>query len=142
MVVILSEALTGWFFDLVSCFVVIGFVFSLKFILIFSKNAKYTWNDITREATTLFSDGQAALLVVTYNITTIRSILTLNYIRYLRGILMTILVLAIIYNVIMYVLVKEVGYIEDEKATLKLSFAFLTISILGSLFYTIAQVYV
>lgn len=139
---ILSEALAGWFFDLATCFAVIGFVFSVKFILIISKNANYTWDDITREAKALFSGGQASLLVVAYNITIIRSILTLNYKKYLRGILMTILVLAIIYNIIMYVLVKEVGYIEDEKVTMKLSFAFLMVSILGSLFYTIIQVYV
>lgn len=138
----LSEALVGWLFDLATCFMVIAFVFSVKFILIISKNANYSWNVITREAATLFSGGQASLLVVTYNITSIRSILTMNYIRYLRGVLMTILVLIIIYNIVMYVLVKEVGYIEDEKRTLKISFSFLVISILGSLFYTIAQVYV
>lgn len=136
---VLSEALTGWFFDLATCFIVIGFIFSVKSILIMSKNANFTWKDLARESATLFNGGQASLLVVAYNITIIRSMLNLKYIRYFRNFLITVWVIIIIYNIIIYILVKEVGYIEDEKVTHKISFVFLLISIFGSLIYTIVQ---
>lgn len=131
--------LQTWFIDLLACFSVLLFLFFLKLILILSKNINLTIKELSSQFTTLIRDGQASLLVVTYNITVIRNLFSLEYIPYFRTILIALLIVIIIYNVILYVLVKEIGYIKDEKVTPYISLFSLLFSVVGSLIYTIVQ---
>lgn len=128
-----------WFIDLLTSFSVLIFLYLLKLLLILSKNINLTIKELSNQFTALLSDGQASLLVVTYNISVIRNLFSLDYIPYFRTILVTLLIVIIIYNVILYVLVKEIGYIKDEKVTPYVSLFSLLFSIVGSLVYTIAQ---
>lgn len=111
----------------------------MKLILILSKNINLTIKELSSQFTTLIRDGQASLLVVTYNISVIRNLFSLEYIPYFRTILIALLIVIIIYNVILYVLVKEIGYIKDEKVTPYISLFSLLFSVVGSLIYTIVQ---
>lgn len=131
--------LQTWFIDLLACFSVLLFLFFLKLILILSKNINLTIKELSSQFTTLIRDGQASLLVVTYNISVIRNLFSLEYIPYFRTILIALLIVIIIYNVILYVLVKEIGYIKDEKVTPYISLFSLLFSVVGSLIYTIVQ---
>ncbi len=131
--------LQTWFIDLLACFSVLLFLYFLKLILILSKNINLTIKELSSQFTTLIRDGQASLLVVTYNISVIRNLFSLEYIPYFRTILVALLIVIIIYNVILYVLVKEIGYIKDEKVTPYISLFSLLFSVVGSLIYTIVQ---
>lgn len=131
--------LQTWFIDLLACFSVLIFLYFLKLILILSKNINLTIKELSSQFTTLIRDGQANLLVVTYNISVIRNLFSLKYIPYFRTILVALLIVIIIYNVILYVLVKEIGYIKDEKVTPYISLLSLLFSVVGSLIYTIVQ---
>lgn len=131
--------LQTWFIDLLACFSVLIFLYFLKLILILSKNINLTIKELSSQFTTLIRDGQANLLVVTYNISVIRNLFSLKYIPYFKTILVALLIVIIIYNVILYVLVKEIGYIKDEKVTPYISLLSLLFSVVGSLIYTIVQ---
>lgn len=131
--------LQTWFIDLLACFSVLLFLYFLKLILILSKYINLTIKELSSQFTTLIRDGQASLLVVTYNISVIRNLFSLEYIPYFRTILVALLIVIIIYNVILYVLVKEIGYIKDEKVTPYISLFSLLFSVVGSLIYTIVQ---
>lgn len=138
----LSYYLLHWLIDLVSCFSILIFIFILKLILSASNQVNYSAKELSEQFMSLLNDGQSSLLVITYCLTVIRSIFTLDYIPYFREILIIVLILIIIYNFIFYVLVKEVGFMHIEKVTCCVSLGFLLLSILGSLIYTVCQAFV
>lgn len=134
--------LMNWLIDSLMCFSVVIFIFLLKILLFLSvtKN-KFTKKELSLQFEALVNDGQAALLVIAYDIMTIRNLFNLNFIRYFRNMFIVLLVIIIIYNIIIYVLVKEVEYYKDEKMVNSISLGFLAFSVLGSLIYTVVQLF-
>lgn len=138
----LPQDVENWLIDFLTCFSIVLFIFMLKILLCLSvtKN-KFSKEEISMQFESLVNDGQAALLVVAYDIMTIRNLFHLKYIRYIRNLYIVLLVIIIIYNIVLYVLVKEVEYFKDEKMVNSISLGFLAFSVLTSLSYTVAQLF-
>lgn len=135
--------LMNWLIDSLVCFSVVIFIFILKIFLFISVTEnKFSMKVLSLQFESIVNDGQAALLVIAYDIMTIRNLFTLNSIRYFRSILIILLVIVIIYSIAIYILEKEVQYYKDEKKVNSISLGFLAFSVLGSLIYTVVQLFV
>lgn len=135
----LTTDLQNWFIDLLTCFSVLIFVFCLKVILSLSKRTPNILKPISKQFISLLNNGQISLLTVTYCIVTIRSIASLRYIERFNEILIVLLTVVIIINFLFYILIKEIGTIEDETTMRNISIGCLVFSIISSLAYTITQ---
>lgn len=135
----LAIDLQNWFIDLLTCFSVLIFVFFLKVILSLSKRTPNILKPISKQFISLLNDGQISLLTVTYCIVTIRSISSLRYIERFNEVLIVLLTVVIIINFLFYILIKEIGNIEDETTMRNISIGCLIFSIVSSLAYTITQ---
>lgn len=131
--------LLNWLIDLLSCFAVLMFIYILKIILHIADKERISFKVLSEQFFSVFSDGQAALLVVAYNITAIRSILKLRYIAYFFELILIMMIVCIVYNILMYILLKEIAQMKDGKIVEVISLAFLGISVFSSLIYTIIQ---
>lgn len=136
------HGLINWSFDLLACFAVIIFMFLLRLTLTLSKKvSKKAFRD---EFADLIRGGQIPLLSATYSIAAIRSLVGMDYIPYFKEIMVAILVINIIFNFVLYILVKELEQVADEIIKSEtpicvISSVFLIISIFGTFIYAFMQ---
>ncbi len=135
----MKSILGEWLLDIFIFFAATLLIYSVQVLLIFCKKSVITLKELGDSFLAMFGGEQASLLVISYNIMTVKRVMDWNYIEFFREIEIVMLVLGIIYNLILYVLVKELGQIQNQKLVTKISVGFLLFSVVGSLVYAILQ---
>ncbi len=135
----MQNILGEWLLDIFIFFSATLLIYSVQVLLIFCKKSVITLKELKERFLAMFGGEQASLLVISYNIMTIKRVMDWNYIEFFLEIEIVMLVLGIIYNLILYVLVKELGQVQNQKFVTKVSIGFLLFSVVGSLVYAILQ---
>ncbi len=135
----MKSILGEWLLDIFIFFAATLLIYSVQVLLIFCKKSVITLKELGDSFLAMFGGEQASLLVISYNIMTVKRVMDWNYIEFFREIEIVMLVLGIIYNLILYVLVKELGQVQNQKLVTKISVGFLLFSVVGSLVYAILQ---
>ncbi len=135
----MKNILGEWLLDIFIFFSATLLIYSVQVLLIFCKKSVITLKELGERFLAMFGGEQASLLVISYNIMTVKRVMDWNYIEFFREIEIVMLVLGIIYNLILYVLVKELGQVQNQKLVTKISVGFLLFSVVGSLVYAILQ---
>lgn len=140
----IGDDLLNWLLDFFMCFAVFIFLFILKIILVVCrKNFRITLKELVNNFMESLEDGQASLLVVTYCISSVRSMYSMNYVRGFREFIIILLSVILVYNVIFYTIIKEnVNGDEGFARMLKLtSLVFLLLSTICSFLYMLVQMF-
>lgn len=127
--------LLDWLIELGIFFSVTIFLFTLNLILKVANN--YFIDKLEKDILDLLNGGQASMLVMSYNLAYIKKILTTEQKHVSMGIVIVILSIGLIYNIVLYVQVKNSG-VRHEGVIIGVSLFFLLVSILSTLLYTMA----